>query len=404
MGSPRGVILLGGVAVQLSIGGIYAWSVFGSALQRADAMALSKVEASLPFEVAIGMIVVGAFVGGRLQDRRGPRVVALAGVTLYSLGVMLSARATSHGDLWLLVASYGVLGGFGLGMAYIVPIAMLQKWFPDRAALATGLAVAGFGFGAVLTSPIAQALIAASPGHPTAAFGWLGTAYLVLGVAGASVFADPPDAAGAAVRGADDDLTAAEALRQPQWYLLTATLWLSVTAGISLISVAAANLMDVAGLSPAAAAAAVGVLGLFNGAGRFGWAWASDRIGKTRALAAILGLQGVALLALPHASDPAPFLALAAVIYACYGGAFGTMPSTAGRFFGVRHAGAIYGLMLVGWSLGGVAGPLLTASLLGPSKDYTLAYSIVGVLAIAAMALPLSTRPISARRGAAREA
>ena len=391
----RWAILAGGVAVQLAIGGVYAWSVFAKALSDPAAMGLSKVAAAVPFEVAIGRIFVGAFVGGRLQDRRGPRLVALLGVAIYALGVLLSSLATSADDLWLLTLGYGVLGGFGLGLAYIVPVALLQKWFPDKAGLATGAAVAGFGFGAVLTAPVAQALINRTPETPTRAFLVLGVAYAVLGLLGASVFRNPPAPPTTSTATADDSFTVAEALRTPQWYLLMATLALSVTAGISLISVAAASMTDIAGMSAAGAAAAVGALGLFNGGGRLLWAAISDRIGKTLALALILGLQGVALIALPHARTPIVFLVLAALIYTCYGGAFGTLPSTAGRFFGIAHAGAIYGLMLIGWSIGGVAGPLLTAALLGDARNYVLAYSVVGAIALAAVVLPLLTRPVS---------
>ena len=141
-----------------------------------------------------------------------------------------------------------------------------------------------------------------------------------------------------------------------------------MTAGISLISVAAGSAGDVAGYSAAAAASLVGVLGLFNGGGRILWGWLSDRIGKMPAFMGILGIQGVCLLLIPHVASPILFAVLAALVYTCYGGAFGTMPSTAGRFFGVRNAGAIYGLMLIGWSIGGIVGPLLISSLIGRAE------------------------------------
>ena len=398
----RWLVLVGGVLVQLAIGAVYAWSVFGKALQSEQSqLGLSAVQASLPFQVCIAMIFVGTFIGGRLQDSRGPRVVALVGVVIYAAGIILSSFARGDGQLWLLVLGYGVLSGFGLGMAYIVPIAMLQKWFPDKPGLITGLAVGGFGFGAVITSPIASRLIAQDPAHPTSAFLPLGVAYLVAGVLGALVFANPPS--GYAVEGVSasapgeqrdsGDFETGEALRTPQWYLLTLILTISVTAGISLIAVAAGAASDIAGVSTAAAASLVGVLGLFNGGGRIFWAWLSDRIGKMRAFVGILGIQGLCLLALPHASSPALFVVLAAVVYLCYGGGFGTMPSTAGRFFGVRHAGGIYGLMLIGWSIGGVVGPLLVSAIAGADKNYTLAFSVVGVIALVGAAVPLITRP-----------
>ncbi|WP_409485253.1 OFA family MFS transporter [Arsenicicoccus dermatophilus] len=401
----RWLLLVGAVLVQLALGAVYAWSVFGKALQApASALHLSKTEAAIPFETAVAMIFVASFLGGRLQDKRGPRTVALVGVVLYGLGIMLSSFARDGGQLWLLVLGYGVIGGFGLGMAYIVPIAMLQKWFPDKAGLITGIAVGGFGFGAVITAPLATALIEKDPAHPTAPFLWLGLAYLVAGLIGAAMFRNPPQgwspvgtpARSVGLPQASTDqvtqFTQAEALRTPQWYLLTAILTLAVIAGISLISVAAASATDIAGFSKAGAAALVGTMGLFNGAGRILWAAVSDKIGKMPAFIGILVLEGLALVALPHATSAVTFAILAAIVYTCYGGAFGTLPSTAGRFFGTKNAGGIYGLMLVAWSIGGVVGPLLAAQLIGDGKNYTLAYTTLGVVALVGAVIPLITK------------
>lgn len=408
-GPTRGRWPLVGAALllQFSIGAVYAWSVFASALQRPEALGLSNPQATLPFTVTIGMIFVGSFLGGRLQDRVGPRPVALAGGLIYAAGHLLAALARSADQLWLLVLGYGVVAGFGLGVAYIVPIAMLQKWFPDRRGLITGLAVAGFGFGAVVTAPLAQWLIALDPARPTWALLPLGLGYGVLSVGGALRFRNPPPgyavpgwapAADARVQQASRPFTPHEALRTPQWYLLTAILALSVTVGIALIAQANASAQHIAGYSPAGAAALVGVLALFNGGGRVFWAWVSGHTGRMAAFSAMLALQGLCLLAIPHAHHPALFFVLAAVVYLCYGGAFGTLPATAGDYFGVQHAGAIYGLMLVGWSLGGLLGPSLIAALIGEQRHYTLGFSVVGALALAALALPFVTRPPAAPR------
>lgn len=397
-GGNRWVILGCAILVQLSIGSVYAWSVFAKALQSEEAFGWSKAKAAVPFSVVLGMIFVGSFVGGRLQDRRGPRMVALVGGVLYSIGVILASFATSSDQLWLLVLGYGVIGGFGLGMVYIVPIAMLQKWFPDKPGLITGLAVAGFGFGAVITAPVGQALIDNSPSEPTRAFLWLGIAYLVALLIGTSQFANPPRGEEPVAATTQDpvseqhDFTANEALSTPQWYLLTLILTMSVTAGISLIAVAAGSATDIAGYSKTAAASLVGILAVFNGGGRILWGWLSDLVGKMPAFLGILGIQAVCLLILPHASNAALFAVLAALVYTCYGGAFGTMPSTAGRFFGVRNVGAIYGLMLVGWSIGGVIGPLLIASLIGDDKAYTRGFTVIGIITIVAMVIPLVTK------------
>ena len=409
-GANRWLILAGGVLVQLAIGGVYAWSTFSKAFTAdTSAMRLTPVEASLPFQVCIALIFVGAFIGGRIQDERGPKIVALTGVVIYSVGIMLSSFAQNAGQLWLLILGYGVISGFGLGLAYIVPIAMLQKWFPDKAGLITGIAVAGFGFGAVITSPVAGHLIDQDKAHPAKPFLLLGIAYLIAGVIGAVVFKNPPKGWRPAGFGAKADptrphrtvaltrdFTQAEALRTPQWYLLTAILALSVTAGISLISVAAGSATALAGYGGAAAASLVGIMGLFNGAGRILWAAASDKIGKMPAFIGILATQGICLIALPRlGTNAALFAILAAIIYTCYGGAFGAMPSTAGTFFGLSNAGGIYGLMLLGWSIGGVVGPLVTAWLLGTdaTKNYTLAYTVIGIIALVGAVIPFITKP-----------
>ena len=400
-GGFRWLLVAGALLLQLAIGGVYAWSVIGGALEEADSWQLSKVEASLPFTVSVGMIFVGSYIGGRLQDRRGPRVVALAGGAIYAGGILLASFANGSGDYWMLIVGYGVISGFGLGFAYIVPIAMLQKWFPDKKGLITGLAVGGFGFGAVITAPVAQALLDRNADDPASVFLPLGLAYLVMALVGASVFRDPPEGyrvpgyePPAGTDAGDDavDYTQGEALRTPQWFLLTAILTLSVSAGIALISQAKSSATDIAGVSATGAATLVGVLAIFNGAGRIVWAGISDRIGRMKTFAAILALQGVCLILLPHAGSVLLFSALAAVIYLCYGGTFGTMPATAGDFFGVRNAGAIYGLMLIGWSLGGVIGPVLASALIGEEKAYTLAYTTIGVIALAAVALTFITK------------
>ena len=406
-GGNRWLLVAAALLLQFSIGAVYAWSVFSGALEKAEAFQLTKVQASLPFTVTIGMIFIGSYIGGRLQDRKGPRVVAMIGGVIYAVGIIMASFANSGDQLWLIILGYGVISGFGLGFAYIVPIAMLQKWFPDKRGLITGLAVGGFGFGAVLTSPVAQWLIERNPEDPTYAFFPLGIAYLVMSLVGASFFRNPPagyvvpgyeKSAGGDGGGAGKDYTQGEALSTPQWYLLTLILTLNVSAGIALIAQAKVSATDIAGYSVGGAATVVGVLAIFNGGGRIVWAAASDYIGRMPAFAAMLALQGICLLILPHAANAVLFFILAAIVYLCYGGGFGTMPATAGDFFGVKHAGAIYGLMLLGWSLGGILGPILVSALIGEEGNYTLAYTTMGIIALASVALTLITKVPKQRR------
>jgi OFA family oxalate/formate antiporter-like MFS transporter len=396
-------IVIAAVLVQLSIGAVYAWSVFNKPLQAE--FGWSKSEAVLPFEFAIGTIFIGSLIGGRIQDRRGPRPVAIGGVILYAIGTMLASLVSSGGELWLLVVTYGVLGGIGLGTAYITPIAMLSKWFPDRRGLITGIAVAGFGFGAVITAPVAKALLN-NTDDKTSVFLPLGIAYLIAGVIGAIFFRNPPEgyqvpgfvpaSTGRAVAGSRV-YTLPEALRTKQWYMLTAILALNVTCGIGFISQASDAAQDVAGVTSATAATLVGVLGLFNGGGRIFWAWLSDRTGRMPAFLGMLALQLVCFAILPWAAAFALFAVLAALIYLAYGGGFGTMPATAADYFGTPNAGAIYGAMIVAWSIGGVVGPLLTAALYdADNQSYTLPFLVLAAIALVSLVLPWITRMPSA--------
>lgn len=389
------------VLVQLALGAVYAWSVFAKPLE--NQFGWSKSEASLPFIVVIGVLFVGTFVGGRIQDRVGPRPVVLAGGVLYSTGVMLASLTSSPDQLWLLVATYGVIAGIGLGLGYIVPIAMLVKWFPDKRGLITGIAVGGFGAGALVTAPVAERLI--DPTDVPQTFLVLGLAYLVATLVGGSGFRNPP--AGWSPPGWSGEQRArggearqyglGEALRTREWWQLTAILTLNTATGIALISQASPAAQELTGATPVAAAGLVGILAVFNGGGRVLWAWLSDLVGRMPVFVAMLGLQALSFFLLARVDSFVLFGVLAAVIYLCYGGGFGTMPATAADYFGTRHAGAIYGAMIVAWSAAGVIGPLAIAAIGERSDGFVAPFTVIAVVALLATVLPLVTRPPRAR-------
>lgn len=396
-GNARWAIVGAAVLVQLALGAVYAWSVFNKPLQ--EQFDWSKAQAVLPFEVAIGCIFIGSFVGGRIQDRRGPRPVALGGGVLYSLGIAGASMVNSRDQLWLLTLTYGVMGGIGLGAAYITPIAMLVKWFPDKRGLITGIAVAGFGFGAVITAPLAKSLLNNTTDKPSV-FLPLGIGYLVMVLLGASFFRNPPadftvpgfTPAKTGAGGAARAFTLRAALHTKQWYMLTAILALNTACGIALISQAADAAEEVAGASAATAAGLVGVLAIFNGAGRVVWAALSDRIGRMKAFLGMLAVQAVCFALLPLAEAVIIFGILAALIYLAYGGGFGTMPATAADYYGTPNAGAIYGAMIVAWSIGGVAGPLVSSLLYESTGSYTVPFIVIAVTAAVALILPMITK------------
>ena len=247
----RWLIAAAGVLMQIAFGAVYAWSVFRIPLSQAHGWTIAEVTAA--FEVAIFVLGLAAFAGGLWMKRSGPRPVAIAAAILYGLGTMLTG--TAH-DLSALYLTYGLIGGAGLGLGYIVPIATLVRWFPDKRGMITGLAVAGFGAGALVTAPVANTLIASvGVGHT---FEVLGLAYLVVVLACALVMQNPPEGfapagfritASQTGRSASQHFTFRQALGTWQWYALWLTLFLNTTAGIAIISQASPMAQEISGVS-----------------------------------------------------------------------------------------------------------------------------------------------------------
>ena len=388
----RWLLAGGGVLMQLALGAVYAWSVFRDPLMKNNAWSISEV--TLTFSIAILVLGFAAFLGGLWMSRVGPRTVGIAAGVCYGLGVALASL--SAGRLWLLYISYGALGGCGLGLGYIVPVATLVKWFPDRRGFITGLAVAGFGAGALITAPLAATLIAHVGVQQT--FAILGIGYLIMVVAGASVMRNPPDgwvpegwqpSAKKQARRSTQEFTLQEALSTWQWYALWAILFLNVTAGISVISQAAPMAKEITGASPLAAAGMVGIISIANGAGRLLWAWLSDVIGRRNVFLTMFLLQAVLFFLLPSQREFAILVTLCFIILSCYGGGFGTMPAFATDYFGPKWIGSIYGLMLTAWGFGGVFGPLLTARIREVTGSYAGALTIIACVMLISSLLPL---------------
>jgi OFA family oxalate/formate antiporter-like MFS transporter len=328
--------------------------------------------------------------------RSGPRVVAIAAGALYGLGVFLASL--TDGRLWWLYLSYGVIGGTGLGLGYIVPVATLVKWFPDRRGMITGLAVAGFGTGALVAAPIATRLIAAV--GPLRTFAVFGVVYFIAVIAAGSFMRNPPSGyrpegwepkAGQAQRLARP-LTLGEAIRSWQWYALWSLLFLNTTAGIAIISQAAPMTQELVHVSPEQASTLVGIIAIANGAGRLLWAWLSDAIGRRAVFLLMFPLQAILFFLLPSAQNFTTFTLLACAILLCYGGGFGTMPAFAADYFGAEHVGSIYGLMLTAWGVAGVVGPLLIATLRQSSGRYDEALHVIAGLMLVSTIIPALLR------------
>ncbi len=399
----RWLIAAAGIVMQIALGAVYAWSVFRIPLTVTYGLSIPQV--TLTFELAILVLGCASFVGGLWMRSVGPRRVAIVAGICYGVGTILAGQANGH-IVWLYL-SYGVLGGVGLGLGYIVPLATLIKWFPDRRGMITGLAVAGFGAGALVTAPIAERLIT-SVGIPST-FAILGVIYLVA-VAGAALFmTNPPDGyrpegwerpVAQQTSGASNDFTLEEALRSWQWYTLWAILFLNTTAGISIISQASPMAQEVTHVSAAVAAGLVGLISIANGAGRLLWAWLSDFVGRRQVFLAMFLLQA-ALFTLMSRVESFPMLAvLSFVVLLCYGGGFGTMPAFAADLFGPTNVGSIYGLMLTAWGCAGVIGPTLISYVREATGHYTQALDVVALIMLVSAVLPLL---IGATRGVQRQ-
>ncbi|PYV54234.1 MAG: MFS transporter [Acidobacteria bacterium] len=389
-------IAVAGVVMQIALGAVYAWSVFRIPLSKAFGWTISQV--TFAFTLSILTLGFAAFVGGLWMRRSGPRVVAVAAGILYGLGVFLASF--SAGRLYWLYFSYGLIAGIGLGLGYIVPVATLVKWFPDKRGMITGLAVAGFGAGALITAPIASRLIVNIGVLKT--FSVLGVAYFIA-VTGAALFMKdpPPDYAPAGWKPSATqtkqrsatDYTLREALRQWQWYALWAILFLNTSAGISIISQAAPMAQEITGVTAAVAAGMVGIISIANGAGRFLWAWFSDLIGRRTVFLTMFLVQAVAFWLLTSVSTFTIFTSIAFVILMCYGGGFGTMPAFAADYFGPKDVGSIYGLMLTAWGFAGVLGPTLIARIRQGTGHYAQALHVISIIMLVSAVLPLFTRP-----------
>jgi MFS transporter, OFA family, oxalate/formate antiporter len=399
----RWVLAAAGFVMQIALGAVYAWSVFRIPLTKNHGWTISQV--TMVFEIAILMLGISAFVGGLWMRRKGPRVVALAAGLCYGLGVVLAGQV---GDsLALLYLTYGFLGGTGLGLGYIVPVATLIKWFPDKRGMITGIAVAGFGAGALITAPVAQHLIA-SVGVPHT-FTTLGVAYFIAVSLAALLMRNPPDdyrpagwepTATQQKQRSLRDFTLTEALRTWQWYGLWAVLFLNTTAGISIISQASPMAQEMTHVSATAAAGLVGIISIANGAGRFLWAWLSDLIGRNRVFQIMFVAQAVLFFLMSRAHSFGALAALAFIVLLCYGGGFGTMPAFAADFFGPRNVGSIYGLMLTAWGVAGVLGPILIAYVRESTGFYAGALQLIAGVMLVSAALPFVVRaPKSSSQG-----
>ena len=362
------------LAVHLSIGQVYAFSVFKNPLL--DKFDTSHTSIAVIFSIAIVMLGLSAAFGGTWMERNGPRKAMVLSGICWVTGFLVASLGVSLGQLWLVYLGYGVIGGIGLGIGYISPVSTLIKWFPDRPGLATGLAIMGFGGGALVASPLTAKLLETYGSDPVDAIVptmlTLAAIYAVLITCGAVAIRVPPKGwrpAGwtpptgpTTAMQTHANVRVRNAVRTPQFYLLWIVLFTNVTAGIGILEQASPMIQDFfPAVTAATAAGFVGLLSLANMGGRFGWSTMSDKFGRKRTYIMYLGV-GAALygtLAAAGSSAVGLFVALTFIIVSFYGGGFATIPAYLKDLFGELEVGAIHGRLLTAWSAAGVAGPLI---------------------------------------------
>jgi MFS transporter, OFA family, oxalate/formate antiporter len=392
---------IAGVCLQMALGSAYAWSVFRIPLSKEFGWSITEI--TWVFLISWFFLGCSTVVGGLWMKSKGPRVVAMVAGLFWGGGVFLASFSAHR--LWWLYLTYGVIGGIGLGMGYIVPIAVLVKWFPDNRGLITGIAVAGFGAGALFSAPAAGWLILHVGLMPT--FAYLGVAYALVAVASGAFMQNPPEGWKPAgwtpstlqvSQRSDRDYTLGQALRTWQWWAICVLMSINTMSGLSIVTQASPIFQEMGKATVATAAFLVGVMAIGNGAGRIFWSWVSDLTTRKTAFF-IMYLVEAMLFWTYHSIHALPLLAIVTfVLVMCYGGAYGITPAFAADYFGPRDVGSIFGLMMLPWAFAAVFGPLLFAYMRQVNGNYTQALYLIAGTMTAALILPILIHPPRGRK------
>ena len=394
----RWTVAVAAVVMQIGLGSLYAWSVFRQPLSTHYGASVTGV--NVAFFAAILVFGISTLAAGFLLRHLGPRVVGVAGGVLFGAGVFLSAFA--GGSLPFLYFTYGVVAAVGGGLGYMVPIAVLPKWFPARPGLAYGLAGVGFGIGPVVNVPLISALLSTTNG-PFQTFGILGLCYAAL-IGGAAWFVrnpledreplilesreqgdEKPEGASYYLRGA---------LGTWQWYALWVVFLLNTTVGVAIYSDARALADSMGSTTAALASGFVVIVSLSDTAGRLIWPIISDRIGGANVFLAMFLVQAAALMMMPvlGAGSFAVLCLLASAVTSCYGGGYATMSALTATYYGTWDIGTIYGGILTASSVAGFGAPLLLARSVDLTGSYHPALYATGGLMLIGAVIPLALR------------
>lgn len=434
----RWLIAIMGTVLQLVLGSVYAWSYFQKPIMAT--FGWSNVQVMWIFSISICFLGLAAAWGGMNLSRLGPKKLALTGAVLWGGAWLISAWAISINSLVLFYFGFGIVGGIGLGLGYVTPVATAAGWFPDKRGFVTGMVVMGFGFGALMMSKIvapafmagfnrilsgipegalvSEAMKATLATRLSSAFLYIGLVVLAMSIVAASFMKNPPAGyvpagftppnAGAAAQGGEDRLTVRICLTSGKFMGMWLILFLNVSAGIIFIGLQSPMLQDLmrkgGSTQEAAALAAAGgtliaISSIFNGIGRFFWGGLSDKIGRIQAFRLILGTQAIVFLALIPVGNPWIFGLLVCYVLLCYGGGFGTMPSFVVDVFTARLMPTVYGVILTAWAAAGIVGPQIAAFLKDTFMDkaslYTFITGAVMLIIGALIAFTLDNKPLA---------
>ncbi len=405
----RWIIVIGALLIQLCLGAVYVWSVYNTpltnkfyTLEHPGVVIDKTVTDSAPykalnddvkqtFSITIFMFALSTIFAGKAQDKIGPRWVATAGAVMLGLGVFLASKATSVTQLWLF---YGILGGFGIGTAYVCPLATCLKWFPDKRGLITGLAVGGFGAASVIFTPVSEALLKSF--SVDQAFMILSIIYIVVVALGSQLLEVPPAGykpagwnppAPAAGSKGGQDFTTGQMVKTFQFYVIWLMYLFGAAAGLMLIGNAKNLGTDFAGMDTATAALIVMVIGIFNAAGRLVWGIVSDKLGRVNTLIILYAGTALTFVYLGMGSINATIFMIAACAIAfCFGGFLAVFPSLNAEYYGTANVGTNYGIIFFAYGLGAVLGMKMLA-ILATTKTPQQAFVAVAILAAVGMGM-----------------
>ena len=398
----RWVPVMASIAIQICLGTAYIWSVFQSYLiiTPSTPNALFKWPATygtLAYALLLGVLTVGSTIGGRIQDRmKNPRPVIITGGIILGIGFFL-AQFTTQTTPWLLWITYGILGGFGMGMVYTTTIAICQKWFPDKRGLVTGVIVSALGFGGLVFTPVAEALIKRNGSNDVlSTFGILGIIFIIISVVGSFFINNPPE--GYKPEGWTppkpkdgiilQNFEPMEVLKTPQFYMVTLALMCATAAGSMMIPMAKIlGLQPDSGLTKEAAVAGVMIIAGCNSFGRLFWGWVSDKLGRRNTLLLLLIITAVSIILMTFVKAYL-MLFIIAVIGFSYGGYLGVFPALSADFWGTKNAAQNYGMVLLGFGAGAVASSYIIAHF-SETKEFSKAFLIAGIVAVAGFAIIL---------------